>query len=62
MRLETAAGKVTIEKVDKQLNDFDFDMIDNSNLSTAHLNGTANLNTSGMLQFEKNLIEGVLKL
>ena len=39
MRSDTAAGKVTIEEVNKQLNDFDFDMIDNSNLSRAHLNG-----------------------
>ena len=53
MRLDTAAGKVTIEKVEKQLNDFDFDMIDNIDLSRAHLNGTTNLNTNGMLQFEK---------
>ena len=39
MRSDTAAEKSTIEKVNKQLNDFDFDMIDNSNLSRAHLNG-----------------------
>ena len=39
IRSDTAAGKVTIEEVNKQLNDFDFDMIDNSNLSRAHLNG-----------------------
>ena len=39
IRSDTAAGKVNIEKVNKQLNDFDFDMIDNSNLSRAHLNG-----------------------
>ena len=38
MRSDTAAGKVTIEEVNKQLNDFDFDIIDNSNLSRAHLN------------------------
>ena len=39
MRSDTAAGKVTIEEVNKQLNDFEIDMIDNSNLSRAHLNG-----------------------
>ena len=39
MRSDTAAGKVTIEEVIKLLNNFDFDMIDNSNLSRAHLNG-----------------------
>ena len=45
-----AAGKVTIEEFNKQLNDFDFDMIDNSNLSRAHLNGRGlDLNTKGML-------------
>ena len=38
IRSDTAAGKVTIEEVNKHLNDFDFDMIDNSNLSRAHLN------------------------
>ena len=63
MRSDTAAGKVTIEEVNKQLNDFDFDMIDNSNLSRAHLNGRGlHLNTKGMLQFVKNLIEGIQKL
>ena len=63
MRSDTAAGKVTIEEVNKQLNDFDFDMIDNSNLSRAHLNGRGlHLNTKGMLQFAKNLIEGIRKL
>ena len=31
IRSDTAAGKVTIEEVNKQLNDFDFDMIDNNN-------------------------------
>ena len=63
IRSDTAAGKVTIEKVNKQLNDFDFDMIDNSNLSRAHLNGRGlHLNTKGMLQFAKNLIEGIRKL
>ena len=39
MRSDLAAGKVTIEEVNKQLNDFDFDMIDNSNLSRTHLAG-----------------------
>ena len=39
MRSDTAMGKVTIEEVNKQLNDFDFDMMDNNNLSRAHLNG-----------------------
>ena len=63
MRSDTAAGKGTIEEVNKQLNDFDFDMIDNSNLSRAHLNGRGlHLNTKGMLQFAKNLIEGIRKL
>ena len=36
MRSDAAAGKVTIEEVKKQLNDFEIDMIDNSNLSRAH--------------------------
>ena len=63
MRSDAAAGKVTIEEVNMQLNDSDFDMIDNSNLSTAHLNGRAlHLNTKVMLQFAKNLIEGIRKL
>ena len=63
MRSDTAAGKITIEEVNKQLNDFDFDMIDNSNLSRAHLNGRGlHLNTKSMLQFAKNLIEGIRKL
>ena len=35
MRSDTVAGNVTIEEVNNQLNDFDFDMIDNSNLSRA---------------------------
>ena len=39
MRSDTEDGKVTIEEVSKQLNDFDFDMIDNSNLSRTHLVG-----------------------
>ena len=39
MRSDTATGKATIEEVNKQLNDFDFDMMDNNNLSRAHLNG-----------------------
>ena len=39
MRSDTAMGKATIEEVNKQLNDFDFDMMDNKNLSRAHLNG-----------------------
>ena len=47
----------------KQLNDFYFDMIDNSNLSRAYVNGRGlHLNTKGMIQFAKNLIEGILKL
>ena len=63
MRSDTAAGKVTIEEVNKQLNDFDFDMIDNSNLSRAHLNDSdLHLNTKGMLQFAKNLIEDIRSL
>ena len=50
MRSDTAAGKVTIEEVNKQLNDFNFDMTDNSNLSRAHLNGRSlTLSTKGML-------------
>ena len=58
-----AAEKVTIEEVNKQLNDFDFDMVDNSNLSRAHLNGRGlHLNTKVILQFAKNLIEGIRKL
>ena len=63
LRDQTAAGKVTIEEVTKELKDFDFDMIDNSNLSRAHLNGRGlDLNTKGMEQFAKNLIEGIRKL
>ena len=63
MRSDTAAGNVTIKEVKKQLNDFDFDMIDNSNLSRAHLNGRGwQLNTKGMLQLAKNLIEIIQKL
>ena len=63
MRSDTAAGKVSIEEFNKQLNDFDFDMIDNSNLSRTHLNSRGlHLNTNGILQFAKNLIEGIRKL
>ena len=63
MRSDTAAGKVTIEEGNQQLNDFDFDMIDSSNLCRAHLNGRGlHLNTKVMLQFAKNLIEGIRKL
>ena len=63
LRSDTAAGKFTIEEVNKQLNDFEIDMIDNSNLSRAHLNGRSlHLNTKGMLQFAKNLNEGIRKL
>ena len=63
MRSDTAAGKVTIEEVNKQLNDFEIDMIDNSNLSRAHLNGRGlHLNTKAMLQFAENLIKDILKL
>ena len=63
MSAGTAAGKVTVEEVNKQLKDFYFDMIDNSNLSRAHLNGRGlHLNTKGMLQFSKNLIERTWKL
>ena len=63
VRSDTGAGKVTIEEVNKQLNDFDFVMIHNSNLSTAHLNGRGlHLNTNGMLQFAKNQVEGIRKL
>ena len=62
MRSDAAAAKVTIEDVNKQLNDFDFDMVDN-NLSRGHLNGGGlHLNTKGMLQFAKDLIEGIRKL
>ena len=47
----------------KQFNDFDFDMVNNSNLSRAHLNGRGkHLNTKAVLQFAKNLIEGIRKL
>ena len=47
----------------KQLNDFYFDMINNSNLSRAYVSGRGlHLNTKGMIQFAKNLIEGILKL
>ena len=53
MRSGTTAGKVTIEEVNKQLNDFDIDLIDNV-LSKAHLNGRGlYLNTKVMLQFAK---------
>ena len=63
MRSDTAAGKVTIEEVNKQLNDFEIDMIDSSNLSRAHLNRRGlHLNTKSMLQFAKNLIEVIRKL
>ena len=63
MRTGTAAGRVTVEEVNKQLKGFYFDMTDNSNLSRAHLNGRGlHLNTKGMLQFAKNLIEGIRKL
>ena len=63
MRSDAAAGKVTIEEVNKPLNDFDFDMIDNSNLSRAHLSGRGlHLNTNGMLQLAKNLIEAIQKV
>ena len=62
MSAGTAAGKVTVEEVNKQLKDFYFDMIDNSNLSRAHLNGRGlHLNTKGMLQFSKKLIERTWK-
>ena len=63
MRSDTATGKITIEEVNKQLNDFDFDLTDNSNLSRAHLNSRGfPLNIQGMLQFAKNLIEVIRKL
>ena len=63
MRTGTAAGQVTVEEVNKQLKGFYFDMTDNSNLSRAHLNGRGlHLNTKGMLQFSKNLIERTWKL
>ena len=63
MRSDTAAGKFTIAEVNKQLNDFDFDMIGNSSLSRAQLNGRGlDLNTKGMLKFAKNLIECIWKL
>ena len=49
IRSDTAAGKVAIEDVNKQMNDLDFDMIDNSNLSRAHLHGRGlHLSTKGM--------------
>ena len=48
MRSDTAAGKVMTGELNKQSNDFDFDMLDNSNLSRAHLNGRGfHLNTKG---------------
>ena len=48
MRSDTAAGKVMTRELNKQSNDFDFDMLDNSNLSRAHLNGRGfHLNTKG---------------
>ena len=63
MRSDTAAGKVTIEEVIKLLNNFYFDMIDNSNLSRAHLNGRGlHLNTKDILQFARNLTKGIRKL
>ena len=65
MRSDTAAvtTKVTTEEVNKQLNDFDFDMTHNSNLSRGHLSGRGlYLNTKGMLQFAKHLIESIRKL
>ena len=50
MRSDTAAEKVNFGEVNKELNDFNFDMIDNSNLSRAHLNGRdLHLNTKGTL-------------
>ena len=62
-RSDTVTGKAAIEEVNKQLKDFDFDMIDKSNLSRAHLNGRVlHLNTKGMLQFVKSLIECIRKL
>ena len=58
VRSDTATGKVTIEEVNEQLNDFDFDIIDNSNISRAHLNGRGlHLNTKGTLQFAKSLLK-----
>ena len=58
MRSDTATGKVTIEEVTEELNDFD--MTDNRNLSRARLNGRGlHLNTKGMLQFGKTMIEGI---
>ena len=65
MRSDTAAGKVKviIEEVNKQLKDIHFEMIDISNLSRAYLTGRGlHLNTKGMLQFAKTLIEGIWKL
>ena len=63
MRSDTSAVKVAIEEVNNQLNDFNFHMIDNSSLSRAHLNGRSlHLNIIGILQFAKNLIEGIQKL
>ena len=63
MRSDIVAGNFTTEEVKNLLNDFDFDMTDNSNLSRAPLNGRGlHLNTKGMLQFAKNLIEGIRKL
>ena len=38
IKVDTTAAKVIIEEVNKQLNNFDFNMIDNSNLSRAHMN------------------------
>ena len=49
MRSDTAAGNVIIEEVNIQLNDFDFNMIDNINLSRAHVNDRGlHLNTKGV--------------
>ena len=63
MRSDTAAGKITIEEVIKLLNNFYFDMIDNSNLSRAHLSGRGlHLNTKDILQFARNLTKGIRKL
>ena len=63
MRSDRVSGKVIIDEVNKRLNDFNFDMIGNSNLSTAHLNERGlHVNTKGMLLFATNLIEGIWKL
>ena len=56
IRSDTVPGKVTVEEVNKKLNDFKIDVIDDSNLSRAHLNGR------GLYLNTKGIIEGTRKL